>query len=159
MKQLLLLLGVFLAMPTSALAIEYQTLKWPDLLPTSGQPTEPKRSEQTVNHTGQAVLQEEGNVRTELDQRQVRVPGYVVPVDGDEKTVRSFLLVPFFGACIHVPPPPSNQIIYVTLREPVAVDELWDAVWVYGTLHTTRTSHELANSGYQMQGIRVESYE
>jgi uncharacterized protein len=68
-------------------------------------------------------------------------------------------LVPFFGACIHVPPPPSNQIIYVTLREPVAVDELWDAVWVYGTLHTTRTSHELANSGYQMQGIRVESYE
>lgn len=105
------------------------------------------------------ILQEEGSVRTDLDQRQVRVPGYVVPVDGNEETVSSFLLVPFFGVCIHVPPPPSNQIIYVTLSEPVAVDELWDAVWVYGTLHTTRTSHELANSGYQMQGIRVESYE
>lgn len=159
MKQLLLLLGIFLAMPTSALAIEYQTLTWPDLLPTSVQQTEQKRSEPTVNHAGQAVLQEEGNVRADLDQQQVRIPGYVVPIDGDEKTVRSFLLVPFFGACIHVPPPPSNQIIYVALQEPVAVDELWDAVWVYGTLHTTRTSHELANSGYQMQGIRIESYE
>lgn len=159
MKRLLLLLAILLSLPTSALAIEYQTLKWPDLLPTSGQPNESKRPEAAVNHNGKAILQEEGSVRADLDQRQVRVPGYVVPVDGNEETVSSFLLVPFFGACIHVPPPPSNQIIYVTLSEPVAVDELWDAVWVYGTLHTTRTSHELANSGYQMQGIRVESYE
>jgi hypothetical protein len=159
MKQLLLLLAILLSLPTSALAIEYQTLKWPDLLPTSGHPSGSKRPETAVNHNGKAIQQEEGSVRADLDQRQVRVPGYVVPVDGNEETVSSFLLVPFFGACIHVPPPPSNQIIYVTLQEPVAVDELWEAVWVYGTLHTTRTSHELANSGYQMQGIRVESYE
>jgi len=158
MKQLFVMLAL-VGMQISAHAGEYQTLEWKDLLPGSSPAVELDGAKQAVQHTGQGVPQAEGEVRTELDQRQVRVPGYVVPVDGNEETVSSFLLVPFFGACIHVPPPPSNQIIYVTLREPVAVDELWDAVWVYGTLHTTRTSHELANSGYQMQGIRVESYE
>lgn len=44
----------------------------------------------------------------------VRIPGYIVPLEYDGSKIKQFLLVPYVGACIHVPPPPANQLIYVT---------------------------------------------
>jgi uncharacterized protein len=159
MRHICLLIALSTWGLAAAEAADYQTLQWNDLLPPSAHTTTQPDPAQTINHTGGSAPQLEGSTRPELDHHQVRIPGYVVPIDGDEQSVRTFLLVPFFGACIHVPPPPSNQIVFVTLKEPVSVDELWDAVWVYGTLQTERSSHELANAGYQMQGVRIESYE
>jgi len=69
-----------------------------------------------------------------------------------------FLLVPYFGACIHVPPPPQNQIIYVKDTKGVSITQLWDVVTVSGTITTNSVSHDLAQVGYSMQDIQVEPY-
>ena len=68
--------------------------------------------------------------------RPVKIPGYAVPIEGDSgfDFVSEFLLVPVFGMCIHVPPPPPNQVIFVKMKEPVPFEELLDAIWLYGVL-------------------------
>jgi len=95
----------------------------------------------------------------EMDGKLIRIPGFVVPVEGDEQAVTEFFLVPYFGACIHVPPPPSNQIIYVRYEAGTRLKNLFDAVWITGRLKTELVSHELASSGYSMEAFRIEPYE
>ncbi|HEY7746483.1 MAG TPA: DUF3299 domain-containing protein [Desulfuromonadales bacterium] len=94
-----------------------------------------------------------------LSGQRVRIPGFVVPVEGDGKTVREFLLVPYFGACVHVPPPPSNQVIHVLPDQPVPGE--WDMapVWVEGVLTVTPFTSSLGKAGYQLRGIKVEEYQ
>jgi hypothetical protein len=94
-----------------------------------------------------------------LNGKLVKVPGFVVPLEGNNETTSEFLLVPYFGACIHVPPPPPNQLIYVKFATPVAIDNLYDAVWVTGTLTTTSWEGELATVGYSLTGISVSPFE
>jgi hypothetical protein len=71
------------------------------------------------------------------------------------------LLVPYFGACIHTPPPPSNQVVLVQLPKPMSLDELWDigAVWITGELQVGNQTTEMAQAGYAMRGERIEIYE
>lgn len=88
----------------------------------------------------------------------VKIPGFVVPLEGTAEKTTEFLLVPYFGACIHVPPPPSNQIVHVTFAEGVAIDDLYDAVWVTGTLSTEGWKGEIASVGYQLTGISVAPF-
>ena len=45
--------------------------------------------------------------------QSVRLPGYVVPLEDLAAGIKEFLLVPYFGACVHSPPPPANQIVHV----------------------------------------------
>lgn len=94
----------------------------------------------------------------ELDGRMVRLPGFVVPLEGDGQTVTTFFLVPWFGACIHTPPPPSNQIVYTHYEPGTQLDNLYDAVWVTGVLQVEDFSHELASSGYRLEAYRIEPY-
>jgi len=94
-----------------------------------------------------------------LDGRQIRMPGLVVPLEGDGETVTEFLLVPYYGACIHVPPPPANQTVYVAAKDGARVRELFDAVWVTGTIHVSSHSSDLAEAGYTLVASRVEPYE
>lgn len=82
----------------------------------------------------------------------------MVQLEGDADNVTEFLLVPYFGACIHVPPPPPNQIIHVTFPEGVPYEITYDAVWVEGTVSVERKESELAVVGYQMEAVKVESY-
>jgi hypothetical protein len=93
-----------------------------------------------------------------MDGQRVRIPGFVVPLETDGKTIREFLLVPYFGACIHVPPPPANQLIHVMPDKPVP--DKWNMVpvWVNGILTVARFDSELGNAGYQLRGIEVEEY-
>ncbi|MGB0733111.1 MAG: DUF3299 domain-containing protein [Pontibacterium sp.] len=95
----------------------------------------------------------------EMDQKMVRLPGFVVPVLGDDRVITSFFLVPYFGACIHAPPPPSNQIVYVEFEPGIKIENLYDAVWVTGKLSTETTTNELASSGYKMEAFIIEPYE
>ena len=73
-----------------------------------------------------------------IEGKLIRVQGYVVPLlgdfGGDFETLEEFLLVPVYGMCIHVPPPPPNQVIYVKMHEPIDLEKLFDAVWVSGQL-------------------------
>lgn len=95
----------------------------------------------------------------ELDGRLVRLPGFVVPVELDAQRMSEFLLVPYYGACIHVPPPPANQTIHVVAPEGQEyVGELFDTVWVVGTLRVMRTSSELAEAGYRLDVVAIEPY-
>lgn len=106
----------------------------------------------------QAALQS-APIVPEMDGKAVRIPGFVVPLEGEDQNIFSFFLVPYFGACIHVPPPPSNQIIYVHYEPGVRLESLYDAVWISGVLRTDTFSHELASAGYRVEAQRIEPYE
>ena len=84
---------------------------------------------------------------------------WMVPLEGSSDTTTEFLLVPYFGACIHVPPPPPNQIVYVKFSTGVPIDNIYDAVWVTGTLATQVWQGDLATVGYTLQGIEVTPYD
>ncbi len=95
-------------------------------------------------------------VVTELNGKHVSIGGYVVPLDFESTTVKEFLLVPFVGACIHVPPPPANQIIYVKADKGFEVAGQFDPVTVTGTIKTETAFTGLADAGYSIDAESVE---
>jgi len=100
------------------------------------------------------------NVVQSLDGEKIRIPGYVVPLDFSAKDEHEeFLLVPYFGACLHTPPPPPNQIIYVKADPAAEIPNIYDPVWLEGTMKTGKYSSELGNSAYELNLSKVEPYE
>ena len=101
-----------------------------------------------------------------LDGQLVRIPGYALPLEFAGIAVSELLLVPYFGACIHVPPPPPNQMVFVTLDEPYVVNELFAPVWITGRMSVERSTKSLsyvdgrANlvTGYTLAGAGIEPY-
>ncbi len=96
-------------------------------------------------------------VNNALDGAQVRIPGYVVPLEEGKTGVTEFLLVPYFGACIHTPPPPANQIIHVQAAKAKGLRSM-DTVWVTGRMEVFRGDSFMGVSGYRMQAPAVEAY-
>jgi len=94
-----------------------------------------------------------------LDNARIRIAGFVVPLDAEGETLHEFLLVPYFGACIHTPPPPANQVIHVTLATPAKGIRMMDAIWVSGELHTAISDTAMGTSGYRMDGQAVSPYQ
>jgi hypothetical protein len=90
--------------------------------------------------------------------QQVRIPGFVVPLEDTKEGLKEFLLVPYFGACIHSPPPPANQIIHVLPRTPAKGLRSMDTVWVSGPISTTRTDSYMGASGYRIEATEVAPY-
>ena len=90
--------------------------------------------------------------------RIVRLPGYLVPLEAGKSGIREFLLVPYFGACIHTPPPPANQIVHVRSPAPIKDLRTMDAIWVTGKLGLERASSEMGASGYTLAASRVVKY-
>ncbi len=87
----------------------------------------------------------------------MQIGGYVVPLAFDGGRISEFLLVPFVGACIHVPPPPANQIVYVSgVQGYSASGGLLYPVWVTGRLKAVPIDTELANVGYTLDAENVE---
>lgn len=106
------------------------------------------------------ALWKDAPVVKELDGRKIKLGGFAVPLDGDGKITTEFLLVPYYGACIHVPPPPANQAILITLDKPQdIIKQPFDAVWVEGVIKIERFSNELADAGYAMKNAVVTPYE
>ena len=95
----------------------------------------------------------------ELDGQTVKLPGFIVPLDFEGQEVTEFLLVPYFGACIHVPPPPANQIVYVKSPDAYELGGLFDAVWVTGTLKTQAHLNDVGDAGYTLEASTIEAYE
>ena len=95
----------------------------------------------------------------EMDGRSIRIAGYVVPLEESKGELREFLLVPYFGACIHTPPPPANQIIHVTPLKPVKGIQGMVPVWASGTLKVRRDESAMGVSGYHLDAVKVEPYE
>ena len=100
------------------------------------------------------------DVKKEMNGKTIKIPGFIVPLDfSSKKKIKNFFLVPYFGACIHVPPPPPNQIIFITYNKGISVKELLDPIWVSGTLQTSHHENEVALSAYSMQMKSYEPYD
>ncbi len=97
------------------------------------------------------------SVVAELNGKRVKIGGYVVPLDFDATKVTEFLLVPFVGACIHVPPPPANQIVYVKAPGGITIKGQFDPVYVTGTLSTEGQFTGLADTGYSLDAETVDA--
>ncbi|MEZ8158822.1 DUF3299 domain-containing protein [Vibrio splendidus] len=137
------------------------TLDWIDLIPESERAQLDSFGMPMVNHDSMDKPQQStlGAVRPELNGSTVKIPGFVIPLEGDENMITEFLLVPYFGACIHVPPPPPNQIIYVKFPKGAPIQQLWDVIYLVGTLKTESISHDLAQTGYLIEGTAIEEYD
>ena len=90
--------------------------------------------------------------------QSVRLPGYLVPLEELPEGVKEFLLVPYFGACVHSPPPPANQIVHVLLDKPVKRFRSMDTVWIMGALSGTKTDSHMGVAGYRMDAKSVTPY-
>jgi hypothetical protein len=100
------------------------------------------------------------NAVAELNEKKIRIPGYTVPFEfGSNVAIKEFLLVPYFGACLHAPPPPPNQTIYVMTDEPIKLKDLAQAVWIEGTIYTQTQESELADAAYTIRVDKVEVYD
>lgn len=154
--------GAGSVLPLRAQAAPFREITWDDLIPP-GVPYseivgEGEKDEQ--NDIWNPIFDENATkLNTALDGVSVKLPGYIIPLDTGAEGVTSFVLVPYVGACIHVPPPPPNQLVFVTTATPWPSDSLWDAIWVYGRLSARLQSTEIAETGYQIAAENIEIYE
>lgn len=95
---------------------------------------------------------------TQLTGRPVRIPGFIVPLEDLQDKAKEFLLVPYYGACVHTPPPPPNQMVFVELVGGPRSLTLFDPVWVEGELHVERVNSLYGAVSYTMTGQRITSY-
>ena len=154
--------------------IPVSELQWDDLIPDDFvQPENPfvSMSQEEIDklmdgspesQEKMAKLQEGFNyapVVPALSGKRVKIPAYITPLEyNPDNTVKEFLLVPYVGACIHVPPPPANQIVHAVAPEPIKLDNMWDPVWAIGVIHAETTMSDLAESGYKLDVEEVMPY-
>lgn len=112
------------------------------------------------------IVAQRSKVRTEWDGAEIRIPGYMLPLEFDGNQIVEFLLVPYVGACIHTPPPPANQIIHVRSKVSFKADGLFTPVWVTGKLTVEKSQQSVGLSdgvsgfevGYALQATEVVEY-
>ncbi|MEM7706862.1 MAG: DUF3299 domain-containing protein [Pseudomonadota bacterium] len=141
---------------------EYRELNWDDLIPESEKAAWTTSREEALDDLLEQASPASmfGALVPELDKQKVKLPGFVVPLESDEVGMMSeFFLVPYFGACIHVPPPPPNQLVYVKLKEPFELKSLWDPFWIEGTLRTKSYESYMGSAGYTMEAGEISPYE
>ncbi|MBI2601430.1 MAG: DUF3299 domain-containing protein [Deltaproteobacteria bacterium] len=90
--------------------------------------------------------------------KKVRVPGFAVPLSDNLRSVSDFLLVPNAMACIHVPAPPPNLIVFVSLPDPLSIERLVGPLWIEGILRIKATQSIYGSSSYEMENVTIEPY-
>jgi hypothetical protein len=147
----------------------YKEIIWDDLMPKDWDPmaefkgldfskmkdSDP-RAQQALAHLREAWAN--SPVEPSMDGARIRIPGFIVALENAHNQITEFLLVPYFGACIHVPPPPANQIIHVFPAKPLKKFQTMDAVWVSGVIKTIPTDTGMGNASYRMQADEVTAY-
>jgi len=99
------------------------------------------------------------SVNMDLEGKEIRIPGFVVPLElDDEGNVTEFFLVPYFGACIHVPPPPPNQMVHVIMKQGIKLDSMYSAYWITGKLSARTRTTRLGAAAYTLAGSDYEEY-
>lgn len=162
--------GIWLAMPRlGAAATAYRSIGWMDLMPRGWDPTlglkELPPELDSLQDTDPRARELLARLRAAWDNApvvaamagaDVRLPGYVVPLEAGDQGLREFLLVPYFGACIHSPPPPSNQIVLCRAEPGHKGLRAMDAVWVSGRLQIERSASDMGAVGYAMRVGRID---
>ena len=147
----------------------FAEITWDDLVPPDWDPLKQFKEMNFVvlsdaDPRAQAMLKkmrevwDNAPVNAQLDGRKVRLPGYVVPLEEGAAGVSEFLLVPYFGACIHTPPPPANQIVHVLPKQGAKGLKSMAVVWVDGTLKAQRGDSYMGVSGYRMEAEAITPY-
>lgn len=93
-----------------------------------------------------------------LDGKVIRIPGFMVPLDDNQSEVTEFLLVPTAGACIHVPPPPPNQMIYVRMQADAHTKVSWGPIWLEGKLKIASSDSPYGKVGFEVAGISTRPF-
>lgn len=143
---------------------EWREVDWLELMPEEDLLLLESMPE--INHDGDGPVMLPDEIMTgrpvdAMDQVPARIPGFVVPlkVVGSEQLIVEFFLVPYFGACIHVPPPPPNQIIHVTYKPGFTLDVLYDPFWIQGVLRIEEVENDVALASYTLEAVKIEPYE
>lgn len=164
--------AALLLLVSSALSAEPRLLGWEELLPEgeierleemlAQQSDIPMFGHSPYDDMMGGVAPQMGTFNTveELDGALVRIPGFVLPFEySSSGKISEFLLVPYFGACIHVPPPPPNQMVYVKAEKPVDVGKIWDPIYAVGVLRAERHMNGVGNAAYTLELQSWEIYE
>ncbi|WP_201495970.1 DUF3299 domain-containing protein [Rubrivivax sp. A210] len=157
------------AAPKAAAAEAFQTIKWEALVPADWDPfKEFKGLDMQAMQDGDPRANEmlkrmrevwdSAPVNTAMVGQAVRLPGFVVPLEEGKDGMKEFLLVPYFGACIHSPPPPANQIVHVLPRSPAKGVRSMDPVWISGVLRSVKTDSYMGAAGYRIEAVSVAPY-
>ena len=147
----------------------YREITWDDLMPVDWDPMAllDKLDMSTLQDSDPQATKALAEIRKAWDaapvvpalmSQKIRIPGFLVRLEGDKNGISEFLLVPYFGACVHVPPPPSNQVIHVVPAKPVPADQNMQAVWVSGVMSVTAAATDMGNAGYRIEAQKVEPY-
>jgi hypothetical protein len=165
--------AVHLALPARAQQEAVLQLKWADLMPPApakppkaffagrapADPQAPTLPETIPEGRWMSGGKQQASVPVpvveSLNGKRVQIGGYVVPLDFEATSVKEFLLVPFVGACIHVPPPPANQLVFVQAAKGFPVKGLFEPVWVTGRMKTEMSFTGIADAGYTLQAESV----
>lgn len=165
-----LLAALFLGQATHA-ADPYPEIKWEALVPKGWDPSRDLKnlnlgSLQDSDPRAMEALEklkalwDNAPAEPAHNGKKIRLAGYVLPLERDkEGKVTEFLLVPYYGACIHTPPPPANQIIHAKSAKPLAGVKMMEALWVYGTLNVQRGETTWGVAGYRLTVDRIAPYE
>ncbi|MCY1401687.1 hypothetical protein D3C76_544980 [compost metagenome] len=164
------ILALLLVLATCAWAGAPRELTWSELIPADAPPLPPPVALHDFSQLADALAAESGPAARQqsrqvpvvraLDGLEVKLPGYIVPLEVDDAgEIGQFLLVPYYGACIHVPPPPPNQIVYVRGARGVKMDDLYQPFWVEGRMRVEAVDSDLALAGYQLQASSVRPYD
>lgn len=149
-------------------AINFKTISWEELIPTDWDPSADFKSIDLGNFKDadpraisalQKLRKAWDNAPTNplLHEKNIKIPGFVVPLDVENGKVAAFLLVPYFGGCLHTPPPPANQIIEVQLEQAQMIKTM-EPVWVSGQLESVRSQTEMGIAGYRLNAVKVTPY-
>jgi hypothetical protein len=155
--------------PAKSSSSDFKLTNWDQLLPKGWNPMQELQSlslsmMSDADPRAQEALErmkrewENAPLENSMDNQRIRIAGFVVPLEAEGNRLREFLLVPYFGACIHVPPPPANQIIHVKTAKPVRGVRAMDPVWISGTLRAAPIGTKMGTSGYRMEAEVVEPY-
>ena len=176
-----LALAVFLGAASPAFSDEEpRVIGWDDLIPADWNPNsimEEYTDEEIIKMNNEQYFSLQSQIQKLLDEaptvaamdgQTVKVPGFILPLEFEDTNISEFLLVPYFGACVHTPPPPANQIIHGKLDGSYAISELFEPVWISGKLNTLRSQQELGeqgialtqqvDTGYTMEVENIEPY-
>jgi hypothetical protein len=165
----LIVVALVLALGLPAVAADYKTITWDALVPKDWDPMvafkgmdlgamkdgDPKADEMLK------TMRDAWNnapANKAIEGTAVRLPGYIVPLEETSGDIKEFLLVPYFGACIHSPPPPANQIVHVLPKGSMKGFRTMDTVWVRGIIQAGKTDSMMGTSGYRMEAVVVEKY-
>jgi hypothetical protein len=164
---------LFQSAPTgvNASPSEYRNTEWEELVPKTWRPNlafdgldleNLPDNDPRVEKAYEAFMAEwaKAPVNEAVNGQRIKIPGFIAPLDWEnDVALKEFLLVPYFGACIHLPPPPANQIIYVKMEKSLKGIRAMDAIWAYGTIYVEKNdSGSMGASGYSMTIDKVEPY-